>query len=136
MRALLLVVVLALSCLGMAREQRKDPMALVKDYATMLEKRYGNSKELHEAADRLAEKYSWALKSISYEVQDMVSMVKAKAEEMGLQEKLGLMAELWRVRSSLDLLSLTDPATMKQLTGLTIPDLSKLRVQVANLKGF
>lgn len=46
-----------------------------------------------------------------------------------LQHKQALAAELWRVRGSLDLMSLLDPQTLRMF-GIDVPDLARLRARV------
>ena len=107
---------------------------LVKDYAKLLAQRYSNPKDLQATADRLARHYAGELQKIRREVSFLVSMASDKARDLGLQERLNVALELWRVRASLDLLALANPETLHELTGMTLPDLSRLRKQVHDLK--
>lgn len=63
--------------------------------------------------------------------QAMGLVVKAQqfANSGDLKQKEALAAELWRVRGSLDLMSLLDPQTLHTL-GIDVPDLTKLRASV------
>jgi hypothetical protein len=116
--------------------QKPISIDLVKDYAKLLAKHYSDPKELRATANQLAKRYAGALARVKEEVSGLVAIARERADELGLQERLNLALELWRVRASLDLLSLTNPETVHAITGLTIPDLTRLRKQIQDLKVF
>jgi len=93
----------------------------------MLAGKYGSEAVLREKADKLARLYSEKLRSIRHQIEWAESLGASKIQEMGWQEKLNLAMELWRIRSSLDLLSLVTPDTFKEVTGFDLPDFKALR---------
>lgn len=108
---------------------------MVRDVAKVLAKHYPSKADLQADADRVARFYADKLKSIRREVQFVSDEAARRASDLGLQEKLNLALELWRVRASIDLLSLTDPTTLHDLTGLNLPDLSGLRSKFQKAEG-
>jgi len=63
------------------------------------------------------------------QAMSLVKQAQKAANSADLQHKKEIAAELWRVRGSLDLMSLLDPATLKMF-GIDVPDLNKLRADV------
>lgn len=59
----------------------------------------------------------------------LLAQAQHYANSSDLKQKRALAAELWRVRGSLDLMSLLDPQTL-HLFGIDVPDLAKLRAAV------
>jgi hypothetical protein len=114
--------------------QKSTTADLVKDVAKLLARHYPSQRDLHESADRLARNYAGALQTVRKEVKLLVAQASQRIDDLAIQQKLNLALELWRVRASLDLLSLMNPDTLHELTGLNLPDLSRLQKQVRDLK--
>lgn len=71
-------------------------------------------------------------------VKDEVSTLQSKCDkgvsQLGLTEKVALVGELWRVRSSINLLALLDPQMLHNVTGLDPKALDNLRKQAETLR--
>lgn len=63
------------------------------------------------------------------QAMSLVKQAQKYANSGDLQHKKEIAAELWRVRGSLDLMAMLDPATLKMF-GIDVPDLNKLRLDV------
>jgi hypothetical protein len=121
-RLLSILLALIVVTLAPAQTQKTTSVAdLIKDVTSLLAKHYPNQADLHK------EVYADKLKAVKGEVAFLTDEAKHRIDDLGLQQKLNLALELWRIRASLDLLSLADPATLKELTGLDLPDLRDLR---------
>lgn len=147
LRPLMICLLLGVVAFGAAQTPppSKSPSVtdMVRDVAKMLAKHYPSKADLQANADRIARIYSEKLKSVKQEVRWVSDEATRKASDLGLQQKLNLALELWRVRASIDLLALTDPTTLHDLTGLNVPDLADLKVKfqkaevaLASLVGF
>lgn len=57
---------------------------------------------------------------------------KVQKGELGesMLEKKRILLELWNLRSSINVLSLLNPQTLKQLTGYEVPELEKMQVML------
>ena len=81
-------------------------------------------------AQRIAKEAPERFRLSRKQAEALVQQAEKYATSGDLQHKKELAAELWRVRGSLDLMSLLDPATLRML-GIDVPDLAKLRTDVA-----
>lgn len=107
--------------------KQRSTLDFVRDVATMLAGKYDSETTLRQKADKLARLYSEKLRSIRHQIEWAQSLAASKVQDLGWQEKLNLAMELWRIRSSLDLLSLVTPDTFKEITGFDMPDFKALR---------
>lgn len=81
-------------------------------------------------AQRIAKEAPQRFRLARKQAEALVQRAEKYATSGDVQHKRALAAELWRVRGSLDLMSLLDPATLRML-GIDMPDLAKLRADVA-----
>ncbi|GEM_PF-5961453 len=80
-------------------------------------------------AVRIAREAPERFRAARKRAEELVAQGDKYIKSGDLQHKEALAAELWRVRGSLDLMSLLDPTTLKML-GIDVPDLTKLRANV------
>jgi hypothetical protein len=99
--------------------QKIDTVQMVRDVASLIAKHFPNKAQLQASADQLAKIYQAELKIIPGQVKKIVAEADTRLKGIEWQEKLNLALELWRVRSSLDLMVLLSPDVLSQLTGLT-----------------
>jgi hypothetical protein len=81
-------------------------------------------------ATRIAKETPERFRAARRRADDLLAQGDRYLKSGDLQHKQALVAELWRVRGSLDLMSLLDPMTLKML-GIDVPDLTKLRANVS-----
>jgi len=84
-------------------------------------------------AEAAVRKYRLEFRQIPVRVRAITSAMARKYASMHLQEKEALLAELWRVRSSLDLMALLDPDLLHQLTGIDARALASMQTSVSRL---
>ncbi|HWD37790.1 MAG TPA: hypothetical protein VG944_03000 [Fimbriimonas sp.] len=126
-RACLCGVLLGLVCVaGAQTPKHRSAVDMVKDVTSLFATHFPSKAALQQKANQIARLYQDSLKSIGKQVDKISTEAATKLDGMDLRSKLGVAMELWRVRSSIDLLSLTDPDTFHALTGMTIPDLRDL----------
>ena len=105
---------------------KDSAVAFVRDVTVLISKHFPDKPSLRASADHLAKTYSKQLAHISKKVDWVVTESKTKFADMHWQEKLNLALELWRVRSSLDLMCLLSPEVFRDLTGMDPPELKGL----------
>lgn len=81
------------------------------------------------AAERLVRATPERFKKVKGRVMELSKATREWADERRLDEKKNLALELWRVRGSLDLMSLLNPDVLEQLTGIDGKTLRNLRAQ-------
>jgi hypothetical protein len=81
------------------------------------------------AAERLVRAAPERFKKVKGRVGELTKLTQQWTEERKLEEKKNLALELWRVRGSLDLMSLLNPDVLEQLTGIDGKTLRNLRAQ-------
>jgi hypothetical protein len=97
------------------------------DYTRLLGKKYPSASDVKKAADQLLKKYAPLLKDIKPRIDRWVKSVETDLANLELKEKLKLALELWRIRGSLDLLSLGDPEMIEQITGISPAEMQRLQ---------
>lgn len=80
-------------------------------------------------AERIAKEAPERFRVAQKQATALVSRAQKYAASGDVQQKKTLALELWRVRGSLDLMSLLDPQTLHML-GIDVPNLTKLRADV------
>lgn len=80
-------------------------------------------------AQRVARETPERFRLARRQAEALVARAQRYAASGDLQQKQALAAELWRVRGSLDLMSLLDARTLRMF-GIEPPDLTKLRASV------
>ena len=73
-------------------------------------------------AQRIASEAPERFRAARRQAESLVKQAQKYANSSDLEHKKALVAELWRVRGSLDLMALLDPATLRML-GIDVPDL-------------
>ncbi|MGV3614866.1 MAG: hypothetical protein ACO1SV_05985 [Fimbriimonas sp.] len=81
------------------------------------------------AAERLVRATPERFKKVKARVGELSKLTADWADEKRLEERKNLVMELWRVRGSLDLMSLLNPDVLEQLTGIDGKTLRHLRAQ-------
>jgi hypothetical protein len=66
------------------------------------------------------------LRQVSKQIDTLSKNTDLAVAQMGLQDKLNLAKELWRIRESLDLLQLLSPEVLENLVGMKILQLHNL----------
>jgi hypothetical protein len=85
------------------------------------------------AAEAFVRQWPKRFQSVKKEVADLTKTVRDKVAAMDLEQKKNIALELWRVRKSLDLMTLLDPDVLHSLTGLDVSTVSSLESQVQHL---
>ena len=80
-------------------------------------------------AERIAKEAPERFRAAQKQAVGLVAQAQKIANSTDMEQKRALAAELWRVRGSLDLMSLLDPQTLHMI-GIDVPDLAKLRAAV------
>ena len=80
-------------------------------------------------AQRIAKEAPERFQAAKRQATALVAQAQRYANSGDVRQKRALAAELWRVRGSLDLMSLLDPQTL-HLFGIDVPSLAKLRASV------
>ena len=80
-------------------------------------------------AERIAREAPETFRVARRQAATLVARAQKYAASGDLEQKRALAVELWRVRGSLDLMSLLNPQTLHML-GIDVPDLTKLRTDV------
>ena len=85
------------------------------------------------AAEKLVRQWPKRFQGLKQQVADLSKRAHDKVLEMDLEQKKNLITELWRMRKSLDLLTLLQPEVLHSLTGMDTTALANLEVQVKNI---
>ncbi len=91
--------------------------------------------EGHGAAERMVRQWPKRFSNIKQEVARVSKRAHDTVVAMDLEQKRDLLIELWRVRKSLDLLTLIHPDVLHAVTGLDTSGLAALEAQVTRLCG-
>jgi hypothetical protein len=81
------------------------------------------------AAERIVRAAPERFRKVKGRVQELTKLTREWADEKRLDERKNLVLELWRVRGSLDLMSLLNPDILESLTGIDAKTLRQLRAQ-------
>lgn len=74
------------------------------------------------------------IRGVRRRVQEFSRSLVGRFEGSGLQERTRMIAELWRIRGSLNLLAMLSPEGLKLVTGLDVSELRKLQEQARGWK--
>jgi hypothetical protein len=85
------------------------------------------------AAERLVRQFPKRFQAVKQQVADLSKTVHSKIAAMDLEQKRNLVVELWRVRKSLDLMTLLNPDLLHELTGLDTAGLASMETQVQRM---
>ena len=85
------------------------------------------------AAERIVRQFPKRFKTVKQQVADLSKTVHDRIAAMDLEQKKNLAVERWKVRKSLDLMTLLQPEVLQSLTGLDPNDLSSLERQAQRL---
>ena len=80
-------------------------------------------------AERIAREAPERFRLAKKQTLALVAQAERYAKSGDLEQKRALAVELWRVRGSLDLMSMLTPQTLKTF-GIDVPDLENLRTEV------
>ena len=80
-------------------------------------------------AERIAREAPERFRLAKKQALTLVAQAERYAKSGDLEQKRALAVELWRVRGSLDLMSMLTPQTLKTF-GIDVPDLENLRTEV------
>ena len=93
-------------------------------------------KEGKPAAERIAKQWPKRFQDIKTTVGSLNKKAHDTIDSMNLEQKKQMLLELWRVRKSLDLLTLLNPDVLHAVTGLDTTGLKSLEEQATNLTTF
>jgi hypothetical protein len=85
-------------------------------------------------ADRIVREFPAQFKNIPAQVTHLAELTAQISDPTRLGEKQRLLAELWRVRGSLNLLALCSPELVQQVSGLDMRQVAFLQSQVMALR--
>ena len=85
------------------------------------------------AAERIVKEWPKRFQDIKATVGELNKKAHDKVDAMNLEQKKQMLLELWRVRKSLDLLTLLKPDVLHSVTGLDTSGLKALEDQAASL---
>ncbi len=85
------------------------------------------------AAARIVKQWPQRFRAVKQTVADLTKTVHDRIAAMDLEQKRQVALELWRVRKSLDLMTLLEPDVLHSLTGLDTTGLASLEKQVGSL---
>lgn len=85
------------------------------------------------AAEKMVRQWPKRFQGMKQQVGELCKRAHDKVVEMDLEQKKNLLTELWRMRKSLDLLTLLQPEVLHSLTGLDTSGLASLESQVKNV---
>ena len=85
------------------------------------------------AAEKIVRQWPKRFQAVKQQVADLSKQTHEKLVAMDLEQKKNLALELWRVRKSLDLMTLLRPDVLQSLTGLDTSGLAVLENQVQKL---
>jgi len=139
MRKLVLVLLFALCCSFGFAQSAGDGTKTQKpaQQTSFMEWVNGAWKKVQEqgrpAAEKIVRQWPKRFQAVKQEVADLSKTVRDKVVAMDLEQKKNLVIELWRVRKSLDLLTLLQPDVLHSLTGLDTSGLASLETQVQRM---
>lgn len=84
-------------------------------------------KEGRPAAERLVAQAPVHFKRLKSQAVALQKVCQENLQVKSLEEKKNLLVELWRVRQGLDIISLLEPETIYQLTGINLTGVNDLR---------
>ncbi len=87
-------------------------------------------KEGAPAAERVIRQFPAQFKAVPKRVGDLVTTVDANWSSMRVEERKQLMVELWKIRHSVDLMSMLSPDVLEQLIGVDKKTLARLQTQL------
>ena len=85
------------------------------------------------AAERFVRQWPKRFQDVKKQVGELSKRTHDRVTEMDLEQKKNLAIELWRMRKSLDLLTLLSPEVLHSLTGLDTTGLGALESQIKNM---
>jgi len=138
MRRLLLTLLLVVSvCLSSAQTTggaAKDKPAQESGFMSWIHDAWKTVQEQGgPAAEKVVRQWPKQFQAVKQQVADLSKKSHDKLVAMDLEQKRKLALELWRVRKSLDLMTLLRPDVLQSLTGLDTSALASLETQVQKL---
>lgn len=88
------------------------------------------------AVERMAKEWPQRFRAIKQQVADLTKTIHERITAMDLAQKRDMALELWRVRRSLDMMTLLKPDVLHSLTGLDTAGLTSLETQVQKMSDF
>lgn len=85
-------------------------------------------------AEKIVREFPQRFKDMKAQVANVSKLTASFSEAHQLPQKQALLVELWRVRGSLNLLSLLSPDILHQLTGLDAKTLQSMTAEVTALR--
>lgn len=133
-RIVLLVLVFTLSCCALAQQK---PGAAKQEDNSFMSWVHDAWKTVQDqgkpAAERLVRQFPKRFQGMKQQVAALSKRVHDKIADLDLEQKRAIVVELWRMRKSLDLLTLLRPEVLQSLTGLDTSGLASLEEQVKGL---
>jgi len=88
------------------------------------------------AAERLVQQWPKRFQDVKTSLAGLNKKAHDSIAAMNLEQKKNLLVELWRVRKSLDMMTLMKPEVLQSLTGIDTSGLKALEVQATKLTDF
>jgi hypothetical protein len=88
------------------------------------------------AAERLVKQFPKRFQDMKTTVAGLNKRAHDSIDAMDLEQKKNLLIEIWRVRKSLDLMTLLKPEVLQSLTGMDTSGLKALESQATKLSDF
>ncbi len=85
------------------------------------------------AAEKIVRQFPKRFQGMKEHVSELSKTIHNKVKEFDVEQKRNLMVELWRMRKSIDLLTLLRPDVLQSLTGLDTTGLAAMEDTVKNL---
>jgi hypothetical protein len=86
------------------------------------------------AAERTLRQYPDRFKDVPKRVSELTSYAMKLNATMTTEEKKALLLELWRIRQSLNLMSLVEPVMLEHLTGIKAEEFRSVQAQFEKVR--
>jgi len=133
-KVFLVLIILATAVLSLAQTSPAAKPAQDSGFMSWVHDAWKTVQEQgRPAAEQLVKEFPKRFQDVKKQVGDLSKRTREKIIAMDLEQKKNLAIELWRMRKSLDLLTLLRPEVLQSLTGLDTSGLAALETQVQNM---
>jgi hypothetical protein len=134
MKSVVLICVLMLVCLCGAQQKATAPKQQDNGFMSWIHDAWKTVQDQGKpAAEKLVRQFPKRFQDMKQQVATMSKRVHDKVVQFDVEQKRTMVIELWRMRKSLDLLTLLRPEVLQSLTGLDTSGLAALEDQVKGL---
>jgi len=129
------VLFFALSVAAAAASPAQQPQSTTQSAVSWLQQQWKRVEDSgRPVAEKIVREFPERFKDMKAQVSNVSKMAASFSEDHQLPQKKALLLELWRVRGSLNLLSLLTPDMLHDLTGLDPKALRAMEAQVSALR--